>query len=371
MSIVNVEHRSFELFIEENEIQASIKKVAGEINSRYQGKKPLFLGVLNGAFMFAADLLKYIEIDCQISFVKVASYSGTKSTEHIKQLIGFDIPLEGRDVIVVEDIIDTGYTMEYILEQLNGMNVSSVAVATLLFKPNTFKCNYDIDFIGKAVDNDFVVGYGFDYNGYGRNYKDIYKLKTKLTTFALSGPPGAGKGTQSELLRQKYNIAYMSTGEALRAEIGKGTELGKMVGELINKGQLVPDEVVSSIVVRFIKDAEESGVQSILLDGFPRTLRQAEMLDELLAHEHVPFVGMIEILVNEDVLAGRIKKRSEQTHRADDDVETLKRRLNEYHSKTIPIMEYYKKQNKLFEVQGEGDINDINREICKVVDSII
>ena len=115
MSIVNVEHRSFELFIEENEIQASIKKVAGEINSRYQGKKPLFLGVLNGAFMFAADLLKYIEIDCQISFVKVASYSGTKSTEHIKQLIGFDIPLEGRDVIVLEDIIDTGYTMEYIL----------------------------------------------------------------------------------------------------------------------------------------------------------------------------------------------------------------------------------------------------------------
>ena len=371
MDTVTIEDKTFNVYMQEDEIQSDVKKVASEINERYKGKKPLFLGILNGAFMFAADLLKNIDLDCQISFVKVSSYSGTKSTEHINQLIGFDIPLTGRDIIITEDIIDTGLTIEYVLRQLKNMNVASVAVATLLFKPASFKGTYKIDFIGKSIPNDFIIGYGFDYNGYGRNYKNIYQLKTQLTAFALTGAPGAGKGTQAEILRQKYNIGYISTGDALRSEIAAGTELGKQVSGLINNGQLVPDDVVLSIIVNFMKKAKESGVESVLLDGFPRTLRQAEMLDGVLKKEDVPFVGMINIVVDEQVLADRISKRAEKDHRADDDLETLKKRLDEYHTKTVPSVEYYRRQNKLYEVNGVGAIEDINKEICKIVDEII
>ena len=371
MNSITIEDKTFDIYMTEKDIHKSVIKVANEINEKYQGKKPIFLGILNGAFMFAAELFKNLTIDCQISFVKVSSYSGTKSTEHVKQLIGFDIPLAGRNVIITEDIIDTGLTIGYILEQLKSMNVANVAIATLLFKPNSFKEHYSIDFIGKEVPNDFIVGFGFDYNGYGRNYKNIYKLKPNLTSFALTGAPGAGKGTQSQLLKEKYKIAYISTGDALRAEIAAETELGKKISTIISNGELVPDEIVIEIIKNTIDKAKKSDAQSILFDGFPRTLCQAEMLDALLAKENIPFKGIIDLNVSEQILTERIINRGKTSNRSDDDVETLQRRLKEYYSKTKPIIEYYRKQNKLFEVNGIGKISTINKDICNIVDKII
>ena len=173
---VEVLDKKFELYIPNEEIIESIKKIADLINEEYKNDDPLFLGVLNGSFIFAAELYQRINIKSNISFVKISSYSGTKSTEHIKQLIGFDIPVRNRRVIILEDIIDSGLTMKHVLEQLSEMNVADVRIATLLFKPEAFKENYDIHYIGKSIPNDFILGFGLDYDGYGRNYEDIYKI---------------------------------------------------------------------------------------------------------------------------------------------------------------------------------------------------
>ncbi|MDR2084554.1 MAG: hypoxanthine phosphoribosyltransferase [Bacteroidales bacterium] len=174
--IIQVFDKKFELYIPHKEIIESINRIAEAINNEYKDDDPLFLGVLNGSFIFAAELYQRISIASNISFVKVSSYSGTKSTEHIKQLIGFDIPVENRRIIILEDIIDSGLTMKHVLNQLSGMRVKDVKIATLLFKPESFKENYNIDYIGKSIPNDFILGFGLDYDGYGRNYEDIYKI---------------------------------------------------------------------------------------------------------------------------------------------------------------------------------------------------
>jgi len=168
--------KEFEISISAQEIDASIEKVAKQINKDYEGKNPLFIIVLNGAFMFASDLLKKINIDCQITFVKLSSYVGTKSTHLVRELIGLDESLSGRQVIVVEDIIDTGITMANTIPKLMKLQADDVKIATLLFKPNAFQKDYPIDYIGIEIPNDFIVGYGLDYDGFGRNLPDIYKI---------------------------------------------------------------------------------------------------------------------------------------------------------------------------------------------------
>jgi hypoxanthine phosphoribosyltransferase len=175
-NIIKVHDKQFSLFIENEKISAAVANVADQINNDLKKKDPVFLVILNGAFMFAADLFKMLSIDCELSFVKLASYSGTQSTERVKKLIGLGENLKGRNVVIVEDIIDTGITMENLLEQLHSMQAKEVKVATLLFKPNAFVKDFDIDYIGMNIPNDFIVGYGLDYNGHGRNFKDIYKI---------------------------------------------------------------------------------------------------------------------------------------------------------------------------------------------------
>ncbi|MBN2175832.1 MAG: hypoxanthine phosphoribosyltransferase [Bacteroidales bacterium] len=176
MEFIQVHDKTFSKFIKAEKIQEAVEKIAIKITHDMRGQNPLFLVVLNGAFIFAADLLKQINIPCEISFVKLSSYIGTKTTSVVRELIGLDEVLTDRSVVIIEDIIDTGITMGVTVDKLKKLEARDVKIATLLFKPEAFKMNYEIDYVGIEVPNDFIVGYGLDYNGHGRNYPDIYKI---------------------------------------------------------------------------------------------------------------------------------------------------------------------------------------------------
>lgn len=176
MSIVKVKDKTFKTFIPEEEIQQRIKTVAEKINKDMAGKTPLFLAVLNGSFVFAADLMRYITIPCEISFVKLASYKGTVSTGEIKEVIGINEDLEGRTVIILEDIVDTGFTMKRMLETLGTRGPESLHICTLLLKPGKLQVPLNIEYAAIEIPNDFIVGYGLDYDQQGRNLRDIYTL---------------------------------------------------------------------------------------------------------------------------------------------------------------------------------------------------
>lgn len=176
MDTIKVLDKKFEKFLSEEEILAQVKRVAGEINRDYKGKNPLFLCVLNGSFMFASDLMKEIDLDCSIHFVKLASYEGVVSTGKVREVIGINQSLKARDVIVIEDIVDTGVTMEHMLETLGTREPNSIQVCTLLCKPGKMKVKLDLKYVAMNIPDDFIVGYGLDYDGYGRNYRDIYKV---------------------------------------------------------------------------------------------------------------------------------------------------------------------------------------------------
>ncbi len=175
MDTIQVSDKKFAKYIPEEEILRQVKRVAAEINRDYKDKNPLFLCVLNGSFMFASDLLKEIAIPCNISFVKVASYQGTISSGKIREVIGISQPLQGRDIIVVEDIIETGFTMEHMLESLGTRGPQSVQICTLLFKPEKLQVKLDVKYAAMKISDGFIIGYGLDYNNYGRNYRDIYQ----------------------------------------------------------------------------------------------------------------------------------------------------------------------------------------------------
>jgi len=177
MAIIKVHHRFFEPFILSDEIETRIKDIARQLSEEYADKNPLFLAVLNGAFIMAADLLREFKFQSEISFVKISSYEGTQSSEVIKELIGFTENMNGRHVIVIEDNIDTGISMKHILSQIEKENPASIKVATLLLKRNTLKHNVPFDYVGFEIENKFVIGYGLDYNGLGRNLPHIYVEK--------------------------------------------------------------------------------------------------------------------------------------------------------------------------------------------------
>lgn len=174
---VKLDDKVFVPYLDENKISDAVYSIAATINRDYKGKNPLFLVVLNGAFLFAADLLRSIDLECQVSFVKFSSYAGTSSTGKVKELIGLNETLEGRDIIIVEDIVDTGTTIVQLVDDLKKRKTASVRIASLLFKPEAYKKDVKIDYVGLKIPNDFIVGYGLDYNGLGRNLKDIYVIK--------------------------------------------------------------------------------------------------------------------------------------------------------------------------------------------------
>ncbi len=176
MKSIIVHDKEFVKYIDAPKIDEAVSNIALRINTELAGKNPLFLVVLNGAFMFAADLLKKITIPCRVSFVKLSSYIGTSTTSAVRELIGLDEVLSGKTVVIVEDIIDTGITMGVTIDKLKKLEAAEVYIATLLFKPDAFRMNYEINYIGIEIPNDFIVGYGLDYDQSGRNYPDIYKI---------------------------------------------------------------------------------------------------------------------------------------------------------------------------------------------------
>ena len=176
MEVIKVHNKTFKKSISEEDILNRVREIALEISKEFKYKKPLILPVLNGSFMFASDLMKELDIDCEIQFVKVQSYTGMESTEEVKTIIGPSMTVSGRTIIVVEDIVDTGNTIVELVNQLETLNPNEVKVCSLLYKPNKYKGNVKIDYFGFEIPDDFVVGYGLDYDGLGRNLRQIYTV---------------------------------------------------------------------------------------------------------------------------------------------------------------------------------------------------
>ena len=172
---VKLYDKTFEVMIPAEQIDRAVEQVAEQINVDYADREtPLFLGVLNGSFMFMSDLMKKVDFNCELSFVKLASYAGTSTTGKVQELIGLKNNIEGRHVIVVEDIVDTGESIEHLMRSLSGHNPASVEVATLFFKPNSYSKQIPIKYKALEIGNEFIVGYGLDYDQLGRNLKDVF-----------------------------------------------------------------------------------------------------------------------------------------------------------------------------------------------------
>ncbi len=176
MSLIQVHDKQFKPYITAAEINEQVSRVANEINKDYEGKKPLFIAILNGSFMFASDLFKEISIEAEICFIKLASYKGIKSSGQVITAIGLDVDLVGREIIVIEDIVDTGKTLSQFLPQIHHHQPSSLKIAALLHKPDAMVYPIQIDYLGFTVPNKFLLGYGLDYDGLGRNIREIYQL---------------------------------------------------------------------------------------------------------------------------------------------------------------------------------------------------
>ena len=173
---ITLNDKSFRVLIPAEDIDKAVSRVAEQLNERYNGRTPIFLGVLSGSFHFLSDLVRKIDFESQVTFVKLSSYNGTESTGNVTQQLGIDIDIEGRDIIIVEDIVETGHSMSYLLDYLRAKRPASIAICTLFFKPDKFLYNYKIDYTALSIGNEFIVGYGLDYNQLGRNLKDIYVI---------------------------------------------------------------------------------------------------------------------------------------------------------------------------------------------------
>jgi hypoxanthine phosphoribosyltransferase len=176
MDCVTIKDKTFNISISAASIQERISELAMKINNEYAGKRPLFISVLNGSFLFAADLFRKINMEAEITFIRVSSYSGLQSSGTVKSVVGINEDISGRDIILVEDIVDTGDTAVYLIEELKRQKPATIRFASLLLKPQALRHAITIDYVGFEVPNDFLVGYGLDYDGIGRNLNDIYKL---------------------------------------------------------------------------------------------------------------------------------------------------------------------------------------------------
>ncbi len=179
-SAIQIKDKQFRLFIEEKVILESVDRISKQICSDLHDKNPLFVCVLNGAFMFASDLMKHFDFPCEITFIRLKSYQGTTSSGKIKEVEGLVENVKDRHVIILEDIIDTGHTMQYLEQTILLKQPASLRIATLLFKPEALQANVKADYVAMEIPNDFIVGYGLDYNGFGRNLRDIYKVKKNV-----------------------------------------------------------------------------------------------------------------------------------------------------------------------------------------------
>lgn len=371
MSIIKLHDKHFKTYIDRNDIDKAVSAIVKQVETDLQGEKPLFIGILNGCFMFVADFVRKYSGECEVSFVKLASYEGTTSTGAIKQLVGVNEDLTGRTVVILEDIIDTGNTLQEIYTIFQDKNVKQLKIATLFFKPDVFKKDLKIDYIGIPIPDRFIVGYGLDYDGIGRNLADIYQLTEtpKMKNIVLFGPPGAGKGTQADLLKEKYNLVHISTGDVFRYNIKNQTELGMLAKSYMDDGNLVPDEVTINMLKAEVEKRPEA--HGFIFDGFPRTQSQAQALDAFLEEKGEGINGMVALEVPEDLLVERILKRGETSGRADDQDESkIRTRFAEYNSKTAILKDYYHEQNKYYGIDGVGGIEEITERLSAIVDTL-
>ena len=374
MSVVKIKDKTFKTSIPEKEIKARIQAVADRINHDLADKNPLFLAVLNGAFVFAADLMRMITIPCEISFVKLASYQGTTSTGKITEVMGINEDLTDRTIVIIEDIVDTGLTMKRMIESLGTRHPASVHICSLLVKPEKLQVDLNIEYAAMEIPNDFIVGYGLDYDQQGRNLPDIYTLVNEdnlknMKNIVIFGAPGSGKGTQSDWLIEKYGLGHISTGEVLRSEIKKGTELGKTAASYIDKGQLIPDALMVDILAS-VYDSFGTDHPGVIFDGFPRTIPQAEALKKMLEERGHRIAAMIELDVPEEELMTRLIKRGQESGRSDDNAETIKKRLDVYHNQTSPLIEWYEKEGIRHHINGLGALDRIAGDIQQVIDQL-
>ncbi len=372
MKDIKLHGKTFEPYITKEQIEAAIRKLSHEIENYAKDETIVFVVVLKGSFIFSADLAKHYQKNATFEFYRLKSYEGTQSSGEVKVLVDIDDQLiEGKKVVVLEDIVDTGNTLIKIIEELGRKNPADLKIASLFFKPTAYTKNRPIDFVGMEIPNEFIVGYGLDYDELGRNLPIIYKLKEekkeKMIDFILFGPPGAGKGTQAKILKDKLGLTYIATGDLFRHHIKNQTPLGKKAKAYIDKGDFVPDEITIDMIKEIISDPN---VKGIIFDGFPRTVRQAESLDKLMAEKGLIIDALIALNVPEERLIKRLLNRGATGERSDDNEETIKHRLDLYHQKTEPVKDYYKKQNKFYEVNGVGDIEEVNQRLLDVINSI-
>jgi len=367
----------FKPYLPYDKIISAIDGVAAKINADFEGCTdiPVILCVLNGSIMFTGELLKRLKFNVELVSMKLTSYEGVRSTGRVRQVMGLSGSVKNKRVIVVEDIVDTGNTIVDLMDIVLGEGASDVRICTMLLKPEVYKKDVKLDYVGMEIPNAFIVGFGLDYNEIGRNYKDIYvldpvatkQLNEKMKYYILFGPPGAGKGTQAAAMVEKYNLCHISTGELLRKEISAGSELGLKAKALIDAGSLVPDEVVEGMIENQFKTVK--GVKGFLLDGFPRTIAQAEALDAMLAKNSEEVTSVVSIMIPDEMITARIKHRASIEGRADDANDaTIANRIKTYHDKTEPLIGYYRKAGKYAEIDGTGSIEEVRGKIFATMD---
>ena len=369
--LVKLQDLYFKPFVSEEKIQASVQQMVDAVAKDLKDEMPIFVGILNGSFMFVSDFVKKYPHPCEVTFVKLASYDGVKSTEDIQRLIGLTQDLTNRTVVILEDIIDTGNTLEEIHRIFKNENVQQLIIATLFYKPEAYKKDFKLHYVGMEIPNKFIVGYGLDYNGLGRDLPAVYQLKTTqhMTNIVLFGPPGAGKGTQANFLKDKYNLVHISTGDVFRYNIKNKTNLGTLAKSYIDKGELVPDEVtIDMLNAEVEKNTDANG---FIFDGFPRTNAQAEALDVLMKSKDSQINAMVALEVEDEVLVERLVERGKTSGRADDaDESIIRNRIKEYYNKTAILKDYYSSQDKYFGANGVGSIEEITERLSIIIDKL-
>ncbi|GAL62444.1 adenylate kinase [Algibacter lectus] len=371
ITVIKLHDKYFKPFISAAQIDDALARMADEIASDIGDEVPVFVGILNGSFMVVSDFVKKYPKPCEVTFIKLASYEGVKSTEDIQRLIGLTQDLSGRTVVILEDIIDTGNTLAEVHRIFKNENVKALKIATLFYKPEAYKKDFKLHYVGIEIPNKFIVGYGLDYDGLGRNLPEVYQIKETqhMTNLVLFGPPGAGKGTQANFLKEKYNLVHISTGDVFRFNIKNETALGMLAKSFIDKGELVPDQVtIDMLNAEVEKNADAKG---FIFDGFPRTNAQAESLDKLMEAKDSQINAMIALEVDDEILVGRLLERGKTSGRPDDaDESIIRNRITEYYNKTAILKDYYNAQEKYFGVDGVGSIEDITVRLSTAIDKL-
>ncbi|WP_228234891.1 adenylate kinase [Allomuricauda sp. M10] len=368
--MIKLHDKFFKPYLKEEQILNAIAKMAKDIAKDYKDEVPLFVGVLNGAFMFVSDFLKAYQHPCEVSFVRLSSYQGLTSTGIVETLLDVPEEMEGKSVIILEDVVDTGRTLKQLVHLFSNTNVKEFKIAALFYKSEVYNGEYPIDYIGLDIPDNFIVGYGLDYNELGRNLREVYQLnQANMINLVLFGKPGAGKGTQAGFLKEKYNLKHISTGDVFRYNIQNGTDLGMLAKSYIDRGDLVPD----AVTIDMLKDEVEKNPDAagFIFDGFPRTAAQAEALDNFLESKNMRVDATIALEADDDILVARLLERGKVSGRSDDQDESkIRNRFDEYNEKTAPLKAYYQKQGKFHSVNGIGDIDEITTRLSQVIESL-